>query len=225
MDITEKLLILDNIYKIYGDFMSGQHFACKKYCTACCTRNVTLTTLEGAMLVEYMEMSGQTSLFGFVKSSVSRKRFCPEITTNQIAQFCIQGEEISDEEIDPAWGKCPLLEKDACPVYDARPFGCRCLVSKTDCRKTGYAEIDPVVLTINDIFLQHIEHLDHQGLTGNLSDIMLFLEPGKKRNHYAHRDTAADRLIQNHPLRVLMIPPEYRNRIKPILESLKNILP
>jgi hypothetical protein len=31
-------------------------------------------------------------------------------------------------------------------------------------------------------------------------------------------------LIRNHQIQVLMIPPEYRNRVKPILETLKNIL-
>jgi Fe-S-cluster containining protein len=221
---TEKLLKLDRIYELYDNVISQHQFACKKHCTACCTRNVILTTLEGTKLVEYMKMSGQTSLIELVKNSISKNRFRPKITTNRIAQYCVSGREIPDEEVDPAWGKCPLLKADLCPVYDARPFGCRCLVSEDDCAKTGYARIDPYILTINDIFLQHIEHLDHQGMTGNLSDILLFIESKTKKDHSKNEISYPDVLIRNHQIQVLMIPPEYRNRVKPILETLKNIL-
>jgi len=221
---TEKLLMLEKIYALYDNVISQYHVACKKHCMACCTRNVTLTTLEGAKLVEYIEMSGQINLFELVKNSISQKRFFPKITTNRIAHYCVSGKEIPDEEIDPAWGVCPLLKTDICPVYEARPFGCRCLISEEDCAKTGYARIDPYILTINDIFLQHIEHLDHHGMTGNLSDILLFIESGAKKGCSANEVFVPDTLIRNHQLRMLMIPPEYRNRVKPILETLKNIL-
>lgn len=224
MNRTEKLLMLDEIYALYDNVISKYRIACKKHCMACCTRNVTLTTIEGAKLVEYIEMSGQKNLFEFVKNSLSQKRFFPKITTNRIADYCACGREIPDEEIDPAWGVCPLLKTDICPVYDARPFGCRCLISEDDCAKTGYARIDPYILTINDIFLQHIEHLDHQGMTGNLSDILLFIESGKKKGCSTNGVSVPDTLIRNHQLRMLMIPPEYRNRVKPILESLKKIM-
>lgn len=224
MNRTEKLLMLDKIYALYDNVISQYHVACKKHCMVCCTRNVTLTTLEGAKLVEYIEMSGQINLFELVKNSISQKRFIPMITTNRIAHYCVSGKEIPDEEIDPAWGVCPLLKTDICPVYDARPFGCRCLISEDDCAKTGYARIDPYILTINDIFLQHIEHLDHHGMTGNLSDILLFIESGTKKGCSANEVFVPDTLIRNCQLRMLMIPPEYRNRVKPILESLKKIM-
>jgi hypothetical protein len=35
------------MYAIYEDFMEKEKFACQKYCAHCCTRNVTITTLEG----------------------------------------------------------------------------------------------------------------------------------------------------------------------------------
>ena len=183
-----------------------------------------MTTLEGHKLFKYMGTSDKTGLLECVKDSMSEKRFYPKVTTNQIVQHCIAGTEIPEEDVDPAWGMCPLLETDVCPVYEARPFGCRCLVSEHDCGNTGFAGIDPYILTINDIFLQHIEHLDHQGMTGNLSDVLVFIQAETRRSSSQHTISIPDNLIRNHQIRALMIPPEYRNRVSPILESLRAIL-
>jgi Fe-S-cluster containining protein len=225
LDLAKKLTLLDEIYKIYDDAVSGWSFFCKKQCALCCTQNVTLTTLEGERIVRHIQTSGQNHLFDVVRKNTSQKRFRPETTTNRIAELCALGEEIPDETIDPASGTCPLLENDLCLVYEERPFGCRCLVSKNDCRKTGYAEIDPFILTINDIFIQHIEHLDHQGMTGNFCDIIALLQPVENQSHNIHRNASRDTLIQNRPIRVLMIPPEHRDKVRPVIESLKKILP
>ena len=47
MNLAKKLVVLEQIYEIYDNFAKGLDVACKKYCANCCTRNVTMTTLEG----------------------------------------------------------------------------------------------------------------------------------------------------------------------------------
>lgn len=47
MNIDKKRVVLEQIYEIYDNFSKGFDVACKKYCANCCTRNVTMTTLEG----------------------------------------------------------------------------------------------------------------------------------------------------------------------------------
>jgi len=104
-------------------------------------------------------------------------------------------------------------------------FQCRCLVSKHNCKEKGCAEIDPFVVTVNNIFFQFIEHIDEGGFFGNLTDVLFFLETNKtlsddKANAIEHPKSD---LLKNHPLSVLLIPPENREQIKPLLESLQNI--
>jgi hypothetical protein len=71
------------------------------------------------------------------------------------------------------------------------------------------------VLTVNNVFLQYIEALDKAGVQGNLIDVLIFsTSPGTSERH----------VIKNHPLPVLMIPPEHRHRIRPLLEDLSRLL-
>ena len=225
MKISVKLNILDHINQIYDDFIRSYNLACDRLCAHCCTRNVTMTTMEGYRVVKYLESSNKTALLKGIKADAKKLRYTPLITTNQLAQMGYEGKEIPDEAVDEAVEKCPVLENDECPIYEARPFGCRCLVSKYNCEANGYAETDPFVVTVNNIFFQFIEHIDEGGFFGNLTDVLLFLETNKTLS-----DDKADAikhpksdLLKNHPLSVLLIPPEHSEQIKPILESLQNI--
>jgi hypothetical protein len=138
--------------------------------------------------------------------------------------MCAKGIEPPTED-DPGWNACPLLKDDLCPFYTARPFACRCLVSRQDCGKAGYAEIDDFVLSVNTVFLQTIEHLDAEGCTGNLIDVLRTMAQEGNRNHYENNrlKCANAGLISNQPLKVLMIPPEHRTKMEPILKSLQEI--
>jgi hypothetical protein len=73
--------------------------------------------------------------------------------------------------------------------------------------------------------LQVIEHIDASGFSGNLADILMFL--ATKENRRAHEANALKfpnaPLISNLPIKVLMIPPEHRMHIQPILNALNNI--
>ena len=161
-----------------------------------------------------------------VSGAVEKRHFKPQITTNQMARRCMTGQDIPEEINDPAWGSCPLLSQKECPIYPIRPFGCRCMMSKTICAETGYADIDAFTLTVANLFNQFIEHLDQNGMTGNLIDVLTFLDDDKNLMAYQSEPMGikAKGLIPNIPIPVLMIPPEHRKRIEPLLDPLKKVL-
>jgi len=225
MPYTKKLAVLKKIYKIYDDIADHWETACRRYCAACCTCNVTMTTLEGAFITEILAEKGDTDLSDRLKAISDNRRFFPQITTNELADRCVQGKAFPEEKSDPSWGKCPLLIDNQCSIYSVRPFGCRCFVSTTDCRKTGYADTDPFVISINNLFLQYIEHIDAHGFFGNMTDILVFTDTTVHRqdnweNAPKHN---SGHLITCQPLKTLLTPPEHREEIRPILNTLLQI--
>ena len=225
MTIEQKLDLLNRIYGIYDAFARGLDVACRKYCAHCCTSNVSLTTLEGYRLVHSRETDQLEHLKQCIEPAFEKRVFRPLLTTNQIAELCRQGREIPEEASGDPAEICPMLEENACPVYSLRPFGCRCLVSRVPCRELGTAEMPDFVLTVNTVFLQMIEHLDATGCTGNLADVLLCLQSAENRQAYkeGRLSCSATGLIGNHPLTVLLLPPEHRNRLQPILDALAEL--
>ncbi|MDM8548662.1 YkgJ family cysteine cluster protein [Desulfobacterales bacterium HSG2] len=225
MDLNTKSTVLDQIYKIYDDFAGPLNVACKRYCSECCTRNVTLTTLEGYKIAEYLISHKRSDLYRKLETESDKKRFQPRITTNALAALCMRGGEPPEEENDPSYGSCPFLTDNNCPIYPVRPFGCRCFVSKQDCRETGYADVEPFIIAVNNLFLQFIEHIDAHGYSGNLTDILLFLESDDNRQSYRNRalKNPPIHLVSNHSISVVLVSPEHREKAEPILKSLQNI--
>jgi hypothetical protein len=223
--LTRRLSLLDRIYNLYEEFISSYDVACRHGCAACCTCNMTLTTLEGFHIITGMREAARTSLFEKVRSVSENNRFQPQITINEIARMCRDGKPVPDEAIDPCWGTCPLLLDDACPVYLLRPFGCRCMVSGLDCRKTGYAQVDEFILTVNNLFLQHVEHIDPRGGSGSLIDVLLYFDrPAHLEAYQGEMTITKDAgLAPNQPIPVLMVPPEHCRQVQPILQKLQQL--
>lgn len=236
-EMAIKLAVLDKIYEIYDAFIATWDNACEKYCCICCTRNVTATTLEGSKILQDIDASAEkAALYDRIVAQRYKKRFQPLITTNQLAQLCIEDGEIPEEENDPEWGTCPLLENGQCPIYDVRPFGCRCMVSRHHCGRNGYADMAPLVMTVNNVFLQYIEHLDANGFQGNLTDILIGLKSGRNPSQPAASRSdplssgknlppgaASPGLIPNRPLKRLMVPPEHTHAVRPLIDALQTI--
>ncbi|UCF90974.1 MAG: hypothetical protein JSW39_22230 [Desulfobacterales bacterium] len=224
MDLPTKLTALGQVFHLYDQFAATLDVACKIDCADCCTANVTLTTLEGYRIIDHLISSGNLGIIQKIRAAPPRNRFHPQITTNRLAALCAEGRTPPDEG-HAAWGPCPLLTSSQCPLYMVRPFGCRCFVSRRDCGEIGFAEMDDFVLTVNTVFLQTIEHMDARGCSGNFADILQVMASGANRRAYAH-DTlncSANRLIPNHPLKILIIPPQHRAKIAPILQALRRI--
>ncbi len=224
MKLSGKLAALEKIYRIYDDFAASLELACKKFCSHCCTTGVTVTTVEGYKIAERLESEGNAKWIDKIAQASKQPHFRLKITTNQLANMCADGKEPPVEE-KTEWNPCPLLTGDLCPFYNDRPFGCRCLVSRHDCGQKGYAEVDDFVLSVNTLFLQIIEHMDAGGCTGNLLDILGVMTVKENRQRYTvgKLNCRHPGLIANQPLKILMIPPEHRTRMEPILQSLQKI--
>jgi len=225
MEINSKLKILDQIYAIYDRFSASLDLACKNKCDHCCTSGVTLTTLEGYKIIARLTSDPDTDVIQKIHSASQIKRLRPQITTNRLAQLCAADIDPPEEADNLDLQACPLLLDHQCPIYELRPYGCRCLVSRHNCGEKGYAEIDDFVLSVNTVFLQTIEHVDSGGCSGNLVDILQAMSIAQNREAYGSSalHCTANKLIPNQPLEVLMIPPEHRTRMEPILEELRQI--
>ena len=224
MSLSQKLTLLNHIYRHYEDFTGDLNIACQKYCAQCCTPDVTMTTLEGYLIADSLISKGRQDLFVHIQRAMSESRFKPLVTTNRLALLCAKGEDPPEETRQNQDKSCSLLMEGLCPIYPIRPFGCRCFISESekDCRQTGYATVDPFIITVNTIYLQVIEHIDATGFSGNFADVLLLMAEKKNRDRYKKnvlKHLGAD-FVSNMPIEVLMVPPEYRNKIKPILNSL-----
>lgn len=225
MELNAKLTILERMVEIYDRFIGGFELACEKFCAHCCTANVTMTTLEGYRIVTHLEKTGQAHWLKTIVAQAHPDRFVPQVSINRMADICASGEDPPDEHLNGDAGPCAVLTDDACPLYAVRPFGCRCMVSARNCARTGFADMDPFILTVNDVFMQHLEHIDAQGYTGNFADVMQFLDSDDNRKQYiaGHLGPPPEGLVDNQPVFVLMIPPEHRERIQPILGQIRGI--
>lgn len=225
MNVEQRLIILNKIYVLYEDVVKNLDVACKKYCSSCCTPNVTMTTLEGFLIADHMISNGQADLFEDIQAKISTNRFKPQITTNRLADLCMKGDDPPEEAQRHSNKNCPVLIDNLCPIYEVRPFGCRCFISKHDCSKAGYAEVDPLDMTVSTLFMQFVEHIDFMGFSGNFADVLLLMASKENRDHYKmnilnHR--GAD-LVPNFKVNILMVPPEQRMKAKAIIDALLNL--
>ena len=225
MDLNAKLTILERMIGIYDRFVGQFDLACEKYCAHCCTANVTMTTLEGYRIISHLEKTGAMHYLDTIARQSHPDRFTPQVSINRMADICARDGDPPDEYMNPDASPCPVMDSDACSFYTVRPFGCRCMVSAHNCGQTGFADMDPFILTVNDVFLQHLEHIDAQGYTGNFADVMQFLESDEHRQEYAagRLGAAPAGLGANQPVFVLMIPPEHRERIQPLMVEIRSI--
>jgi hypothetical protein len=224
MNIEDRCERLKSIYAIYDAFIADTQKACRKHCALCCTCNVTATTLEGWLIQDFIRSRGSVSeaVLQALPGIAPPRRFKPRVTINGMAELCMRGRPLPEEMNDPEAGGCPLIEGDICPIYEVRPFGCRAMVSTVACDLGGEASMPPLLLSVNNIVLQVIEALDRPGATGNLLDILqYFSDPDRRRAYEKQRDPAwPPPLVDNQSIPVLMIPPEHRDAVQPLLASL-----
>ena len=225
MMIAKKLAALDRIYDIYDSFCGGLDVACEKTCAHCCTTNVSLTTLEACKIVDHLREAGKLDTLSVLENMTAMPRYQPQISTNRLAELYAAEAKVPEEEVSATSFECPLLSDNLCAIYDLRPFGCRCFVSRKNCAETGYADIDDFTASVNTVFLQTIEHLDAEGCSGNLIDVLRVMASEDNRQAYERGEFRCEKngMIVNWSLKVLMIPPEHRTKMEPILEELRRI--
>jgi hypothetical protein len=225
MMIAKRLAALDRVYDIYDSFCASLDVACEKTCAHCCTTNVSLTTLEACKIVDHLRETGKLDILSVLKDMTDTPRYQPQISTNRLAELYAAEAKVPEEEVSSASFECPLLSNKLCGIYNLRPFGCRCFVSRKNCGVTGYADIDDFTASVNTVFLQTIEHLDADGCSGNLIDVLQVMASESNRQAYERGEFKCEKngLIVNWSLKVLMIPPEHRTKMEPILQELRQI--
>ena len=225
VDIGDRLTALEQIYAVYDGFCSSLALACQKNCAHCCTTNVTLTTLEGYRVMAHLASTGNLDMIAGLEKMTAIDRYQPRVSINRLAELYAAEAKVPEEEMDVDAQACGLLTDNLCLIYDARPFGCRCFVSRKNCAETGYADIDDFTASVNTVFMQTIEHLDADGCTGNLIDVLQIMAHEQNRQAYADGRLSCEPngLIVNWELKVLMIPPEHRSNMEPILQELRQI--
>ena len=224
-DRLTQMRILKKLYLLYEKAIEQVKTVCGEKCSSCCTCNVTLTGLEAEFLMAAVTQEEKKNLKNMIEQDPSSKRYVPKMTSNCFARMCMENKDIPEEENDPSWGKCPLLVDELCHIYEVRPFGCRALMSQVNCRKSGYAKMDPLVLTLNTVFLQIIEHLDEKGYFGNLSDMLTLFwsDVPCKTSLDCSQVSRDEQLLCNEKIPLLMVPPEHQEVVKPLLKKLSDL--
>ena len=212
--------ILDKMYKRFEIAMAVFTPACRQKCADCCTCNVTATGLEVAYLFSHLDKKEKQSVLDRVKNMPGNRRYRSGQTTNGFAHACMTGAPVDEQDNDPAWGGCPFLEDNLCTVYRARPFGCRSMMSQTRCQNGGHAQMPELALTINTVFLQYIEHLDRNGVSGNFFDLAKAVSSFDLVLEKLQDSDKTELFIRNQPIPALMVPPEHRGQVASLVKDL-----
>ncbi|MBU2489776.1 MAG: YkgJ family cysteine cluster protein [Proteobacteria bacterium] len=212
--------ILERLYDLHDRAVAEFPRACGAGCAACCTDQVTLTSLEARRLLAHVEETGDPGLKQSLAGLPETGGFFPAVTENGLAALCLARQEPPEEVRAPNPGPCPFLSLEGrCPVYVARPLACRVMLSRTRCAPGTEAEMDPFLLTVNQVFLQAVEHADAAGWSGPLAVVLRTLARGQ-----APPGPPPPGLLANRPIPGLLILPEHRERIRPTLADLERIL-
>ena len=176
------------IYGVYSSWVENFPLACEKGCAACCTQSVTMTSLEGEVLLDFLKVQGLDNRLPGLLAQRTPGNKGAAITTNQYANACLEHRHVSEDGLG-GWNfaPCVFLNEGACSIYEVRPFGCRSFGSFVRCSENSGAEIAPIHLTVNTVFTQIIEHVcSDGGYWGNMADILEDLiadeAPDKKGN-------------------------------------------
>lgn len=212
-----KSKLLEIIYSIYADWNRCFSLACRKGCSACCTQSVTMTSLEGEIMLDFIRKSGRESELMDKIAGMEKGRCSFSMTTNQFAEACLNQQEISGNE-SGCWDytPCVFLENNTCLIYEVRPFGCRSFGSLVKCGPETAAEIYPIHLSVNTVFSQIIEHLcsEYRGYWSSMADILYSLIKSTDR-------TNKQNLLRARPVPGLLLETEEKAEIRALLKKLK----
>ena len=173
---------LHTVYRVYSTWIGRFPLVCRKGCGACCTQSVTMTSLEGLEIIDFVKKNGLEKWLPEKLGKAASEKSKATITTNQYARACLEQQE-AEGDIPENWNftPCVFLEEETCSIYEVRPFGCRSFGSLVQCSENNGAEIAPIHLTVNTVFTQIIEHLNSDGgCWGNMTDILENLIESKK---------------------------------------------
>ena len=206
---------LSAIFALYEEWAGEYVFACRQGCATCCTRSVTITTLEGELIHEYL--AGQRLDLLPLLASLPGNSPVLQASTNQFAAACLRGEDIADDPGGWDLAPCLFLREGSCTIYPVRPFMCRSFGSRVCCAEQGVAEVEPLFLTLNTIIMQCIEHLDQGRPWGNMNAILRRIAAGKEA-------TARASGLVAQPIPGFLLLPEEETALAGKLQTLLHLL-
>ncbi len=222
--LNNALDTLEKIYTLFDTAMAGFPFACAKQCADCCTCNVTATGLEVAFIQDRLDADALGDIRVRLSRARETRRFRPSQTTNGFALACMEGRDTDEEENDPTWGTCPLLEDGMCTIYPVRPLGCRVMMSTTPCKQTGQGDLPDLALTITTVFMQFVEHLDAGGEYGSFLDLLEHAQNNAAGDNGVPEQGNIGGTAQNLKIPALMIPPEHMDKTRALVQSLGRMI-
>lgn len=201
-------LLLTTLYDAFAQWAETFAFACRKGCATCCTRSVTMTSLEGEGIMAFLTEAGRLSELTTPAFQPTTSRMA-QCTTNAFVAAHLTGKSVEEPE---SWDlrPCPFLKEASCSIYPVRPFGCRLFASQNPCAASGVAEMPPGYLAGATVLLQYIEHLDCGGSWGTMVELLAGLHTGQAGGY--GQPTA--------PIPGFLIAPDEHTLIEPLLHSL-----
>jgi Fe-S-cluster containining protein len=220
-----KQQILKVIYNSFDDWASDDNWACQKGCASCCTQNVTITALEGEVVLNYIIAEGREEwLMDRLQGELSPQR--PQQTLNSFARSCMAGENTETPD-QTSFSPCPFLDQNCCSIYPARPFNCRCFLSLHSCSPDRPALISEEYLAASTAVNQLIEHLGQREYWGNMLDVLpslLDISAYRSISNRLFDKTAIVRARVNtlvaQPLPGFMLSEEDFEKVSPLLENI-----
>jgi len=214
--IEHKKQLLNAIYSEYSTWVSRFPLACQKGCAACCTQSVTISSLEGELILDFVSAQGRDKwlLDKLARTITGKSRSI--ITTNQFAEACLKHQAVDSDALG-CWDftPCIFLEDAACSIYEARPFGCRSFGSLVRCTAGRAAEMVPVHLTVNTVFTQIVEHLSSDnGCWATMMDILHSLA-------YKKNMAKAPHVLKARPVPGFLLEPLEMNVVRELLQKLR----
>jgi len=172
--MEHKKKLLQAVYEVYSTWAKRFPLACRKGCAACCTQSVAMTSLEGELILDFVNVRGGEKWLFDKLARTTPGKMRSRMTTNQFAEACLNQQTVDCDALG-CWDftPCVFLDESACSIYEARPFGCRSFGSLAECTAERAAEIAPIHLTVNTVFSQIVEHLDSDnGFWSLMADIL-----------------------------------------------------
>jgi len=207
-DMSSQKEVLGLIYAVYSRWAEPFPLACKKGCATCCTQSVTMTSMEGEAILDFVRSRSREKWLHEKLAGASSGKGGPGRTTNRFAEDCLAGRAV-DEAALGNWDftPCVFLEESLCSIYEVRPFGCRSFGSLVECTADRAAEIAPIHLAVNTVFTQIIEHIESDGGTwATMTDMLHSLagnQTGSRRTQILQARPLPGFLLDPHEVRVV----------------------
>jgi Fe-S-cluster containining protein len=214
-DFTHRKELLLTIYGVYAEWVRRFPLACRKGCDACCTQSVTMTSLEGEVILDGIRELNREAWLAEKLAQTTPIKSRPLMTTNHFAEACLKQLDV-DSHMLCSWdfNPCIFLEDSSCSIYELRPFGCRSFGSFIRCRPEESAEIAPIHLTVNTVFCQIIEHLSSDnGYWSSMTDILQSLAEIEPRRSEKY-------LLPARPIPGLLLEPQEVRVVRSLLKRL-----